>query len=183
MTPLGMPNPRRFTASRRARGFTLIEVLVVLVIVGVVTATLMLAAGGSGARELENAAQRSRGLIALACERAVLTGRDLGFAPTRTGLRFGYFQAEGWRPLGDEGNDELRARPWGAGVEVQAQREGEPMELPDGAPAQADFACFSSGELTPFRFDFRRADVAEVWTLQGALDGSVTLTTRDDDAP
>jgi general secretion pathway protein H len=178
-----MPNSPRAEASRRAKGFTLIEVLVVLVIVGVVTATLMLAAGGSGSRELENAAQRSRGLIALACERAVLTGRDLGFAPTRAGLRFGYFQAEGWRPLGDEGSDELRAGPWGAGVEANAEREGEAMELPEGAPSEADFACFSSGELTPFRFDFRRADVAEVWTLQGALDGSLTLTARDDDAP
>src|SRR5688572_11902937 len=89
---------------RAAQGFTLIELLVVLVIAGVLIGALVLAAGGSGARELENAAQRSRGLIALACERALLSGRDLGFAPTRDGLRFGYFVAEGWRPLGDDGN-------------------------------------------------------------------------------
>jgi general secretion pathway protein H len=166
----------------RRSGFTLIELLIVIVIIAVMVATLVLSSGGSGARELENAAQRSRSLIALACERAVLGGRDIGFAPTRAGLRFGYFLPEGWHALGAEGSDELRARPWGQGVEAAVERAGEALELPDEVPAEADFACFASGELTPFRIDLSRSDVAQSWRLEGRLDGKLDLTLVDADA-
>lgn len=165
-----------------ARGFTLIELLIVIVIVAVMLATLVLAAGGSGARTLENAAQRSRGLVALACERAVLGGRDIGFTATRKGLRFGYFQPEGWRALGADGADELRARPWGEGVDARVEREGQALDLPEDTPDAPDFACLSSGELTPFRIELRRADVAEAWRLEGRLDGSLALDLADSDA-
>lgn len=164
----------------RSRGFTLIELLVVIVIAAVLVATLVLAAGGSGSRTLENAARRQHGLVALACERAVLAGRDIGFAATREGMRYGYFLGDGWRPLGSDGSDELRARPWGDGVEVTLERDGEVLTPAEQVPAEADFACFSSGELTPFRIDLRRSDVAQAWRLEGQLDGKLTLTMLDD---
>lgn len=163
-----------------ACGFTLIELLVVLVIVGVLIAALTLAVGGSGARELENAAQRSRSLIALACERAIISGRDIGFAPLRTGLRFGYFELDGWRALPEGSSDELRPRNWGAGVEPRAERDGEALDLPEDAPEEPPFACLSSGELTPLRLEFARADVRDAWRLDGHLDGKLTLTAVPD---
>lgn len=151
-----------------------------LAIASVLIAALVLSTGGSGARALENAAQRSRGLIALACERALLGGRDIGFAPAQDGLHFGYFAIEGWRPLGRDGSDELRARPWGDGVAVQARRGDESLPLDEAAPAEPPFACFASGELTPFRIEFRRDDVVQTWRLDGALNGELTLTLVDD---
>jgi general secretion pathway protein H len=163
-------------ASRaKVRAFTLIEVLVVLVIVGVVVAALTLAAGGSGARELERAARRTQGLIGLACERAVLSGRDIGFVALSEGLRFGYYELEGWRAMRDTGSDELRARPWGEGVEVQAERDGEPVPMDSELPSEPPFACLSSGELTPFRLQFSRSDVRDRWTLRGRIDGLLEL--------
>jgi general secretion pathway protein H len=176
---LCMPRPVR-RAFSRARGFTLIEILVVIVIIGVLVATLTLAAGGGAVRELENAAERSQRLIELACERAVLSGRDLGFAPTREGLRFGYYEREGWRPIEARGGDELRPRPWGAGVEVRAARDGDPLEVRDEPPAEPPFACLASGELTPLRLEFSRPDVAHYWRLEGAFDGRLTLRQEDD---
>lgn len=160
-------------------GFTLIELLVVIVIVGVLLAAVTLAAGGSATRELQNAAERSQRLIQLACERAVLSGRDLGFAPTRDGLRFGYYEIEGWRPLEADPGDELRPRPWGNGVEVEAERDGDRLVLDAEAPVEPPYACLASGELTPLRLRFRRGDVAEHWVLDGALDGRLTLARRD----
>jgi type II secretion system protein H len=150
-------------------------VLVVLVIVGVVVAALTLSIGGSGVRELENAARRSQVLIELACERATATGRDIGFVALPQGLRFGYYLPEGWQPLRDDPGDELRARPWGEGVEVLALRDGEPLEPIDELPDQPPFACLASGELTPMRFEFTRAGVAGGWTLEGRIDGQLTL--------
>ena len=64
----------------KARGFSLIEILVVVVIVGVTAAVVALSVRGSGEREVENAAQRARALVRLACERAIIGGRDIGFS-------------------------------------------------------------------------------------------------------
>ena len=111
---------------------------------------------------------------------AFAAGRDIGFAATREGMRYGYFLGDGWRPLGSDGSDELRARPWGDGVEVTLERDGEVVTPAEQVPAEADFACFSSGELTPFRIDLRRSDVAQAWRLEGQLDGKLTLTMLDD---
>jgi general secretion pathway protein H len=166
---------------RSARGFTLIEILVVIVIIGVVVGALTLTAGGSAARELENAAERSRRLIELACERAVLSGRDIGFAPTAKGMHYGYYERDGWHALAEQGGDELRPRPWGEGVEVRAERDGELLPSSDELPQDPPFACLSSGELTPLRLEFSRPDRSERWQLQGALDGRVSLTLLDAD--
>lgn len=171
---------RRTVLLRLSAGFTLIELLVVLVIVGVLVVAATLAAGGSGARELENAAQRSRSLIALACERALISGRDVGFVPLREGLRFGYYGLDGWHALPDRGSDELRPRPWGEGIELRIERDRELLALPEEAPDEPPFACLSSGELTPLAFEFSRADVRDRWRLEGQLDGKLTLTAVSD---
>lgn len=163
----------------RRHGFTLIEILVVIVIIGVVAGAITLSAGGSGARELENAAERNRRLIELACERAVLSGRDIGFAPTPEGMRYGYYEREGWRPVPEQGSDELRPRPWGEGIEVRAERDGELLPSSDTLPDDPPFACLSSGELTPLRLEFSRPDRPERWRLEGALDGRISLSQLD----
>jgi general secretion pathway protein H len=175
---LGLRAPRRVRPA--ARGFTLIEILVVLVIAGVLVGALALAYGGSAARELQTAAERSRGLILLACERAVLGGRDIGFAPSTRGMRFGYYELDGWRELEGHASDELRLRPWGEGVEVRAERDGEPLVLGADAPAEPPFACLSSGELTPLRLVFSRPDAGAAWQLEGRLDGTLELGPASD---
>jgi general secretion pathway protein H len=166
---------------RRAESaFTLIEILVVLVIAGVVVGALVLAAGGSGPRELENAARRAQSLIAVACERAVIGGRDIGIAPVETGLRFGYFEIDGWHELPDRADDELRPRPLGDGIAVAAEQDGDALPLTPEAPAQPPFACLSSGELTPFTLRFTRAGVSDTWQLDAQLDGTLELALHAD---
>lgn len=166
---------------RGARGFTLIELLVVVAIVGVVTAAVVLSVRGSGVRAVENAARRAEALVALACERALIGGRDIGFSPVTGGLRFGHFEREGWVPMADVRSDELRPRDLGDGIVVTAQREGEPVEFDDEAPDEPVFACFASGELTPFVMTIARADAPHPWRLEGKLDGSLELR-EDTDA-
>lgn len=165
-----------------ARGFTLIETLVVVAIVGVVVATVVLTTGGSGARAVENAAHRAEALVRLACERAVIGGRDIGFSPVADGLRFGYFARDGWQPLGDSPTDELRMRPLADGIVLRAERDGEALEVAQDPPDEPAFACFASGELTPFVLEIGRADAPHPWRLEGHLDGQLRLIEMDPDA-
>ena len=166
---------------RHSDGFSLIEVLVVLVIVGVMTTVVSLSIRGSGERAVENAAQRARALIQLACERAVLSGRDIGFSPVLEGLRFGYFGVEGWQPMAEGGNDELRARALGSGLQLSASRDGVELPLADEPGRDPAFACLSSGELTPFVLRLARDDAELTWELEGQLDGELQLRQLDHD--
>lgn len=155
------------------RGFTLIEVLVVVVIVATVVGAAVLSIGGSGSRELENAAQRAQLRIRLACERALVSGLDIGFSLEQGAMRFGYLMPERWRMMKDSPQEELRERTLGIGIEVQLLREG--VEAAQLDPEQPQLVCYSSGELTPFEMRFERSDVPERWTLNGQLDGGLEL--------
>ncbi len=165
----------RRTPLRAQAGFSLIEILVVLVIAGIAVTGAVLSIGGSGEREVENAARRAEQLVRLACERAVIGGRDIGFTAVRDGLRFGYVEIDGWQPLGEGSGDELRARPLGRDLLISAWRDGLDLALGDEPGREPGFACFSSGELTPFVLRIDRADVAQPWQLEGAIDGTLSL--------
>ncbi|MCB1568602.1 MAG: type II secretion system minor pseudopilin GspH [Xanthomonadales bacterium] len=166
----GIAEYRRIT-----HGFSLIEILIVLVIIAVTTGAVVLSIRGSGEREVENAARRAQALITLACERAELGGRDIGIAAVTDGLRFGYFEIDGWRAFGEEGNDELRARALGKAVALRAWRENVELPLADAEGSEPAFACLSSGELTPFVLRIDRADVERPWELEAHLDGQIDL--------
>src|SRR3546814_19536228 len=60
------------------RGITLIELLVALVIVAVLSAAAVLAIPDFGARRAEVTAERFTALLGRACERAEVSGRDMG---------------------------------------------------------------------------------------------------------
>lgn len=86
--------PARFAwrchRSRQAlRGFTLVEVLVIVVIIGIVSAVVLLSLGVLGDdRSLQQQARRISSLIELASDEALMQGRDFGIEFTRTGYRF-----------------------------------------------------------------------------------------------
>lgn len=174
-SPVGTIDPHPRGGMTRTRGFSLIEILVVIVIIGVTTGLVALSIRGSGEREVENAALRAQALIRLACERAIIGGRDIGFSVVSDGLRFGYFELDGWRPLEPGGSDELRARPLGRDLVLASEREGVTLPLLEEPGREPSFACLSSGELTPFFMRIDRADAAQPWVLEGRLDGELIV--------
>lgn len=133
-----------------AIGFTLLEILVVVVIVGVMAAAVVLSVGGNAARQLDREANRFRTLLAQACEQAELGGRELGVLVGSRGYAFVAFTDIDWRPLPAE--NVLRARQWPDGIAVDLLRDGRSLALidADAATAQPQVVCFASGELTPF---------------------------------
>ena len=165
---------------RRARGFTLIEVLVVVIIVGVVVGTATLAITGSGSRELENAARRAEVRIRLACERALYSGQDLGFSLREGALSFGYLLPDRWLRVTDTPDEALRERTLGDAISIAVSRDGLPvLTETDDDPSKPQFVCYASGEMTPFEMTLAREGVAEQWRLQARLDGEVELDRVD----
>ncbi len=156
----------------RAAGFTLIEVLVVIVIVGVLALAVTLAVGGSAERRLRGEAERFAALVAHACTQAELGGRDIGIAVLAGGYRFNRFDTEGWQPLPDAG--ELRRRVWPEGLTAELGRDGRPLARSE-AGDRPQLVCFASGELTPFDLVLRLGDAGQAQRVRGESDGAVSV--------
>ena len=123
---------------RNQSGFTLMEVLVVVVIVGIIVATATLSVGVLGGdRELANEAKRFAAVLIQAREEAEIKGMDVGVLmaqPTYQYLRFDN-RREYWKPIEDDSlfrTRELpvgvRARLWLDGREVVLKPKLEPYD-------------------------------------------------------
>lgn len=166
--------PRARTPGRAA-GFTLIEVLVVVFVLGVALAAVGLRVGDGGRRDrLEQSAQRLRAVLELAAQEAVLRGTWLAAS----------LDAEGYQVL------TLRGRQWvpaAAGEPFAPQRlprtvrlalsvEGKGQWLPQpGEPAPAQIFFTPEGEITRFELWLSDRGLRERWRLRAELVGRVAL--------
>ena len=162
---------------RASRGFTLIEILVVMVILAVLCGAVSLAiAGAGGQRVLAREAERAQTLIAYACERAELSGRDIGLSFAQSGYRFSRFEHEVWTSYRGE---ELRPRNWPENLSAVLTRDGQRIVLAAQFPDKPQLLCYASGELTPFQMELALPDLARRYRLDGAADGQVALAAVD----
>jgi len=155
-----------------ARGFTLIEVLVVVVIVAIISAVVLLSFGVLGDdRSLQQQARRLSSLVELASDEALMQGRDFGLEFSRTAYRFLEFDPLTNRWYEVVGDDLLRPRTLEEPLELALaledrevaltdrfaaieEEDSEEQDDEDRAALGDDYAphvlILSSGDITPF---------------------------------
>ncbi len=118
----------------RHSGFTLIEILVVIVIIGVIIVGAMLSLGATGKdSQLERERDRLFALMAYVHERGGMLTLEYGIRCGQHGYRFVYFDniTSQWVP--ETTDDTLRLRRLPAGLSLQLMIEGRPIVLTDKA--------------------------------------------------
>ena len=156
--------------SRAAAGFSLIELLVVVVIVGVIALAATLSIGGTAQNRLQREAERFEALTTQACEQAELSGREIGVLVDTSGYAFRLLAGTQWQPFPDD--SPLRNRPWLDGMTVALTREGRPVDLRAQRVVAPQVVCFSSGELTPFALTLGLGDATRL-RVSGADDATL----------
>ena len=103
----------------RARGFTLIEVLVVVLIIAILVSLVAVQLSPDARHGLREEAARLAALLAHARDEAITTGAPLAWQRTDAGYRFLQRGADRtWQPM--DGEASLRARVLPTGVSVAA---------------------------------------------------------------
>ncbi len=103
-----------------ARGFTLVEMLVVLVIMGLLAGTVVLTWPAGGALRDDASALAAR--ATLAAEESILSGTAMGLDVSAQGYAFYRMENGAWREVDDE--RAFRRHVWREGVIPQVHREG-----------------------------------------------------------
>ena len=125
-------------ARSRARGFTLLEMLVMLIVIGITISFVTLSIGVGGRPvELKNEAEKLTGMLQLALEEAVLTGKPIGLRIDETldrrGTQFSYewsvLEQGQWQPF--EQHPVLQDGQVTEGIELDLTLEGVEIKLQD----------------------------------------------------
>lgn len=156
-------------------GFSLLELLVVLLIIGITAAMATLAVGtASSGRLLENEARRLAGLVRVSCEESVLQGTAMAVGFGLHGAAYGFLRQEGEQWLPRRG-DRNRVRSLPEGFHVALTVQGDPVVLDEKSAGRPHLVCLPSGEIVPFRVRLSAPGTETTWLVTGQWDGDVLV--------
>jgi general secretion pathway protein H len=172
----------------RSKGFTLVEILVVVVIMAVIIALAVLSIGVTGRdAQLDEETRRIEGLVGMLHERALLEGRDFGLRIEPTAYEFVAYDATRDRWLTMDQEHEFRHRDLPKGLSFQLELDSQVVvikaidrNLPSGDPLpNPQVAIAASGEGTPFRLTLTRDQTNAKASVDGDALGKISRENSD----
>ena len=176
----------------RNAGFTLLEILVVIVIIGVMVSMATLSIGLLGAdRQSEEEARRVWAVIGQAREEAELQAIDLAIFVGTTDYEFLRFDTRRnqWLPVVDDKLYAQRTLP--EGLRFRLWMEGRELVLKPGLPDRSkkdesekwppQLTVLSSGDVVPFELQIERDGAPAMWRMTSLADGDLRVEQRKND--
>jgi general secretion pathway protein H len=166
----------------RSKGFTLVEILVVLLIIAAVISLAVLSVNSTGRdSQLDEESRRIEGLVGLLHERALLEGRDFGLRIEPAAYEFVFYDTRRNRWLMMDQEREFRHRELPKGITFQLQLDSQTVvikpidrNLTSGDPPGPQVAIAASGEGTPFRLILQREATQAKAVVDGDALGKVS---------
>lgn len=160
-------------AQGKAAGFTLIEVILVVLIVGIIISMAGLSIHqGGGDRLVAEEAKRVAALFNLLSQEAIVSGNQFAVRVHQQGYEFWTYREEGWVLLDQDWM--FKPHSWEGAVQVALDVEGEKIRLPlQGAMEPVpQIYLFSSGEKTAYQMLFAFTNASEhkkspPWLVEG----------------
>lgn len=174
------------------RGFTLIEMLVVMLIIGIITMVATISFKAVQHDPAKGVAGQLADLAAAGAEQAMMQGQEYGLRVEQHAYSFYVYDGRQWQPVKDDSL--FYRRDLGDEVTLSLQLEGTPATLApppatlqeaegaatSAAPAAAtggtqrqqdkpQVLLLSSGELPAFRIAVTGAATHDVYTVKGTL--------------
>lgn len=154
-----------------ASGFTLLEVLMVVLVVGILSTVVMLGLNPGGPeRHLNDEAERLASLLSLASSEAVMQNREYGLQLDAHGYRFLCMDtaSQRWSPCTGDGLFKAHELPDGLEIRVltasrmqlpeASESQKQDPESPEVVDLQPDMLLLSSGEASPGELELRVVD-------------------------
>lgn len=164
-----------------AAGFTLLELMVVMVLIGIIFSFAVLSMRGDDVAELmEQETRRLETLLMLANDEAIVRGEELGVRFDEDGYEFLVLALDGWQAP-DSGL--LKAHVLPADIRLRLELEGDLPDDGDGEDPDAEpppqVLILSSGEMTPFTVTFESRLSDYRYRLSASLMGEVNHERED----
>jgi general secretion pathway protein H len=158
----------------KSTGFTLLEILVVVVIIGVLSSVFLLSVGNDDRDRFRDQARRFTALVRLAGQEAVLGSRDMAVELFSDGYRFLVHNEQEWRPVED---DILSPQQLPEGMSWQVHVDGSGAEMDaDSNDAVPRIYLFSTGEITPFDITINMDGQDYSYRITGGLGGTLKFS-------
>jgi general secretion pathway protein H len=165
-------------SARASAGFTLLELLVVIVIISILLTLASLSMRGDRRLDMmKEEARRLQALVNIAREEALLTRREIGLEQQgRHGYRFLVYQEKKWvaEPLLKSA---LKPRSFNEGIDFSLVAEGlKKSGKGDAASDKAlpEVVFWSSGEVSDFKAEFK-LDGGQIYEVEGNVLGETQL--------
>lgn len=141
------------------KGFTLIEIMVVVVIVAVLISAVALSFPPVGDKLLKENANRFSALMSLAQDEAILQSTELAVEITPTGYSFYQNEGNSWVSFSDA---PFSKRQLPAEISTKLYLDGISIDLKDRDKDKPQVVILSSGEMTPFTYTLQFKDQSEI---------------------